>query len=124
MFEKAGASGLNTLNTPCVAVWQLLTAGKQNARARGGKVVDYVDITAPDLYPMWLPKTAMQGKAVLNEVKADADNALVALGQSLLRQTQAKRTISSFPQWVALFMRCAVVAVGVEQVAWAWVSTT
>ena len=76
LLEDVGAADLPQIQIPAMAVWQLLYAAKQ-AAPKDAQVFTYVDFKAKELLPMWIPASAMAGKTVMNEVRDDADAALV-----------------------------------------------
>ena len=54
---------------------------------------------------MWMPRASMQGSAVAQETRADADPGLVGLADSVLRQTKKERMIVSLAQWVSRWLQ-------------------
>ena len=107
---------------PQMSLWQLLHAAKMSAKPEA-QVFAYVDFTAKEMLPMWIPASAMVGQAVMNEVKEDVDEAVVGLAKSLTKTIGSSRMIMSLAQWCVIFERRVLVAVAIKQVTWGFVLT-
>ena len=107
------------MSVPSGALWKTLLAAKKAAKP-GEQVFSYVDILADENLPLWMDKASLQGSNVKNEVKDDADSALVGLAESLNKQVARRKRIKSVGQWLTLFDRYVLVAVCTGQVTWAF----
>lgn len=105
-------------------VWVLLDSETEAAKVAGRTPSSYVDFTSKALLPLWLPADAVGGKSITAScdwnLDASASSAtLGALGSALKAATSTPKFFRSLAQWNAVFMRYAVVAVGLKQITWA-----
>ena len=111
-------------------VWRILEADNASAIAASRKTAfAYVDLTAKELLPLWLPYDAVGGKNALGSEWQQyidpqaASNTIAQLGQALQAATSTKRYFRSFAQWNGAFLKYAAVAVSCGQLSWTNVLT-
>ena len=127
LMEAAGVFGLKNMFVPDPRVWSLLTKSKKLDEERKIKHRNmsrrfvYVDFTAEEMLPPWMPKTAVQGRVHQQDTRPDAEGNLVLLANSILRQNTVRRQLLSLAMWASIFMRWCTVAVPAQIVSWAWV---
>jgi hypothetical protein len=108
-------------------VWQLLHVDCEAAKLSGRVAFTFVDLTAKDVIPLWIPPDAVGGKSVIggdSEWTLDAGGltgTIGALSTALRQATASPRFFRSLNQWTASFMRYAIVAEALGQVKRVWV---
>ena len=122
LLKKAGFEGMPFEIQAEAAVFQLLQCATNEAKKIGKTAFTYVDLTAKELLPMWMPHSAVGGKAGLDlEYLGGGASAISALGNALKQAATQPRFFRSPVQFFTCFMRYALVAVTTEQLTWALV---
>ena len=108
-------------------LWAALAADTAAAQKTNRTAFTYVDLTAKQVLPVWLPADAVGGKSVpISEELWDTsrtNSSIAQLGAALRAVTQSPRCFRSVAQWSACFWRYAPVAVAVKQLTWSMVLT-
>ena len=109
------------------SIWRSLWAETLKARESGRIVHTFVDLTAKEFVPGWLPITAIGGNS---ETRASIDDfgvqRLSDIGHALSKAMQRPRSFRSTAQWASAFLRFAAVAICTEQMSaaqvWAYLA--
>lgn len=103
-------------------LWTALNADTAVAIKNGRVAFAYVDLTAKQVLPVWLPADAVGGKSMpISEELWDSSrsgSSIAQLGAALRAVTQSPRCFRSIAQWSSAFWRYAPVAVAVKQMNW------
>ena len=99
-------------------VWKILEAENKAAATTSRTAYAYVDLTAKEVLPIWLPQDAIGGKSMFGSDWIQADSSastLAELGQALQAATSQHKIFRSYPQWNAAFMKYAAAAIPMNQ---------
>lgn len=99
-------------------VWKIFGAENKAAASAGRTAFAYVDITAKEVLPLWLPQDAIGGKSVFCSDWSQSDgpaSTLAELGRALQAATTHRKVFRSFSQWTGAFLKYSAVAVAMKQ---------
>ena len=102
-------------------LWVALAADGEAAVKAGRVAFTYVDLTAKQVLPLWLPADAVGGKSLVPEESWDlakGGNTVAQLGAALRAVTQTPRCFRSMAQWGAAFLRYVPAAVATKHMSW------
>ena len=107
---------------PCdTPVWRIMQAETDDAGASGRIAFSYIDLTAKEILPMWMPQDTIGGSNLVgSEFDSTFDGeastrSLNALASALKAALVSPRFFRTWPQWQACFMRWAVAAISCNQ---------
>ena len=99
-------------------VWKVLEAESKAANTAKRIAYAYVDITAKEVLPLWLPQDAIGGKSIFGSEWGQSDGSastLAELGRALQAATTQHKVFRSYPQWMGAFLKYAAAAMGMKQ---------
>jgi hypothetical protein len=102
------------------AVWKILDAENKAAKAAGRKAFAYVDLTAKEVLPIWLPQDAIGGKSLFGSDWQPSDAAassLAELGDALQAASSQRKIFRSISQWLGAFIKYAATAIPMKQMS-------
>eukprot|EP00971_Amphidinium_carterae_P059254 1171678-Amphidinium_carterae.1 len=108
---------------PDQSVWQQLDTENQAAKTAGRVAFSFVDLTAKEVLPLWVPPDAVGGKTVLpGEMEytvqgSESTTSLSQLGKALQMATQAPRFFRSLAQWSSAYQRYSLMAEAMGQLS-------
>jgi len=103
------------------AVWLVMRTEVCAARRAERTPFLYVDLTAQEVLPMWLPPEAVGAKLTLSgqaDLPGDAGSSVNALSRALKAAYTTPRFFRTATQWSTCYWRWAAVAVATEM--WTW----
>ena len=97
-------------------MWKLLEYETELAKSVGRIPFTFVDLTAKEFLPVWMPQSTVSAKGKELEAEGTLETqTLGKLGEALRKATTTSRAFRSVTQWTLAFQRYAVVAVGTGQ---------
>ena len=99
-------------------VWKIMEAENKAASAADRSAFAYINITAKEVLPLWLPQDAIGGRSMFGSEFEQADGSattLAELGKALQAATTHHRAFRSFPQWLAAFLKYSGTAIAMKQ---------
>ncbi|CAE7673108.1 YRB2 [Symbiodinium necroappetens] len=127
LLRKDHLPGLQFHLQPDQALFDVLQAHTDEARKNGRTPFHFVDLTAKDTLPLWVPSDGVGGKFSLREEEelSLASNSPIGnlgdLTRVLKSATSTTRFFRSVPQWTAAFWRWAVAAISAQHITLAQV---
>ena len=85
-----------------------LEAENKAATKEGRKAFAYVDLTAKEVLPLWLPQNTIGGNSMFGAEWSLSDGSastLAELGKALQAATTQHKVFRSFPQWLGVFLK-------------------
>ncbi|CAE7281152.1 unnamed protein product [Symbiodinium natans] len=122
LLSKAHLTGLQYHLQPDQALFDVLQAHTDEARKNGKTPFLFVDLTAKDTLPLWVPGDNVGGKFSWRdeeEFSLASTSPIGSLGdltRALKSATSTPRFFRSVPQWSAAFWRWAVAAVSAQHI--------
>lgn len=125
--EALKAGGLKTLPHAALgdaSVWQDLQDDNDAANAALPKRTAFtsVELTRKGLLPLWMPPDTVGGKAIADDLQALDGEAptgnLAEMTEALRKATSTPRFFRNHTQWVAAFLRYAIIAISMGQMTW------
>ena len=99
-------------------VWKILDAENKAAESANRQAYAYVDLTAKEVLPLWLPQDAIGGQSVFGSDWCPSNGSattLAELGKALQAATSQHKIFRSMPQWMGAFAKYAAVAIAMRQ---------
>ena len=122
LLAKANLQGLQYHLQPDQGLFDVLQAHTDEARKNGKTPFLFVDLTAKDTLPLWVPSDSVGGKFSLRdeeEFSLASTSPIGSLGdltRALKGATATPRFFRSVSQWTAAFWRWAVAAVAAQHI--------
>jgi hypothetical protein len=119
--NRLQAAGLSKLPYHLCAealVWSILESEKKSAVKEGRVAFAYVDLTAKEITPLWLPQDAIGGKSSFGSegsVLGGSTSSLAELGKALHSATTYRKMFTSYSQWLGAFLKYAPAAIASGQ---------
>ena len=113
-LKAANLDGMPWHMIPDMAVWKVLESEAAQATMAGRVPFVYVDLTAKEFLPVWLPHSAVGARVKLPGDSSDgalSTATLGTLGEALKAATSSPRFFRSLNQWHASFQRYGIAAV-------------
>ena len=113
-LKAANMAGMPWHLIPDMAVWKVLDSEAAQATLAGRSPFVYVDLTAKEFLPVWLPHSAVGAKVKLPGDASEGSlntATLGTLGEALKAATSSPRFFRNVNQWYASFQRYGVAAV-------------
>ena len=100
--------------------WKILDAENKAAQKAERTAFAYVDLTAKEVLPIWLPADAIGGKPMFGTDWNNSDassSSLAELGQTLQAATSQRKLFRSIAQSMGAFIKYAATAIPMSQMA-------
>ena len=98
-------------------VWKILDAENKAAESANRQAYAYVDLTAKEVLPLWLPQDAIGGQSVFGSDWCPSNGSattLAELGKALQAAASQHKIFRSLPQWMGAFAKYAAVAIALR----------